>query len=103
MQFVIVARDNKAADTLERRLAARAEHMEGVRRMKADGQIIDGGAILNAAGDMAGSVVLCEFRNRAELDAYLYREPYKRDKVWDDIEIIEFRRVDWQKLMVQRK
>lgn len=99
MQFVIVARDDKSAGTIEKRLAARSEHMAGIKAMKGDGRIIDGGAILDERGDMSGSVVLCEFEDRSALDSYLASEPYSRDGVWKDVEIIELRRVDWAKLM----
>ncbi|RIY01390.1 hypothetical protein D3218_08510 [Aureimonas flava] len=98
MQFALIARDRAEPGTLDRRLAARQEHMEGIRRGKADGSIIDGGALLDAEGRMAGSVILCEFPDRAALDAYLASEPYRREAVWGDVEILEFRRIDWAAL-----
>ncbi|WP_234907047.1 YciI family protein [Rhizobium rhizogenes] len=101
MQFAIIAKDHTVAGTLEKRLAARTEHMEGIRQGKAEGTIIDGGAILNAQGNMAGSVILCEFPDRAALDAYFAAEPYHRDGIWGAVEVLEFRRVDWAKLMGQ--
>lgn len=94
MQFALICRD--APDVLARRLAARAGHMENIHAMKATGEIIDGGAMLNDDGNMAGSVVLCEFPDRAALDAYLAREVYAREGIWGEIEIIPFRRVQWK-------
>ncbi|MET3414858.1 YciI family protein [Methylobacterium sp. 1030] len=99
MQFVIVARD--APNALEHRLAARGTHMEGIRARKQVGEIIDGGAILDEDGRMVGSIVMCEFPDRAGLDAYLADEIYARQRVWDDIQIYPFHRVDWSALMVQ--
>lgn len=97
MHFAIIARDSKAADTLARRLAARDEHLEGIHRMKAEGTIVDGGAMLSEDGTtMIGSIVLCDFPDRAALDAYLASEIYAREGVWDDMEIVPFRRVAWK-------
>lgn len=96
MQFTIIARDDTAAGTLERRLAARERHMERIHAMKADGSIIDGGALLDDEGRMIGSVVLCEFPDRAALDAYIASEIYFTDGVWKDIDVLPFRRVQWR-------
>ena len=97
MDFALICRD--APGALEKRLAARPEHMAGLKIGKADGTIVDGGAILDAEGNMAGSVVLCRFPDRAALDEYLSREVYARGGVWGDIEVVEMRFVDWTKLM----
>ncbi|MFG6082601.1 YciI family protein [Paracoccus litorisediminis] len=97
MDFALICRD--APDVLDNRLAARAEHMAGLKLEKSAGTIVDGGAILDGEGNMAGSVVLCRFPDRAALDAYLAREVYARAGVWGEIEIIEMRFVDWPKLM----
>lgn len=97
MDFALICRD--APGVLETRLAARAEHMAGLKLEKAAGTIVDGGAILDDGGNMVGSVVLCRFPDRAALDAYLAREVYAREQVWGDVEIIEMRFVDWAKLM----
>lgn len=93
MQFALICRD--APDAPEKRLRARDEHLQDIHAMKADGRIIDGGAMLNEAGDMVGSVVLCDFADRAALDAYLTHEIYAREGVWSDIEVLPFKRVNW--------
>lgn len=97
MDFALICRDGPGK--VERRMAARAEHMAGLKSAKADGTIIDGGAMLDDEGNMVGSVVLCRFADRAALDAYLDREPYAREGIWGDVEIVEMRFVDWPKLM----
>ena len=99
MHFAVIARDQREPGTLDKRLAARSEHMAGLKEMKADGRVVDGGAMLDAQGNMVGSVMLLNFRDRAALDEYIAQEPYKRDSVWGDVEILEVRRVDWAKLM----
>ena len=97
MDFALICRDSSGA--LGKRLAARAEHMAGLKVGKTDGSIVDGGAILDAQGNMVGSVVLCRFPDRTALDAYLLREVYAREEIWGDIEILDMRFVDWPKLM----
>ena len=93
MQFLLVCRDRDGA--LTERLAARAEHLAGVLDLWREGRIIDGGAILDPQGRMVGSVVMCDFPDRAALDAWLAREPYVTRGVWDQIEILDFKRVAW--------
>ena len=93
MQFALICRD--APGSLDRRLAARAEHLAGVHRLKSSGNILDGGAILDGDGQMTGSVVLCAFPDRAALEAWLASEPFVRDEVWGQVEVLNFRQVDW--------
>ncbi|MFK7844427.1 MAG: YciI family protein [Rhodothermales bacterium] len=93
MHYALICRDTPKA--LEKRLAARIEHLEKIHSMKGDGIIIDGGGILDDNGEMIGSVVLCDFPNRAALDDYLKNEIYVRNGVWQDIEILPFKRVNW--------
>ena len=95
MQFAIIARDSGAEGTLERRLSCRDEHLERLFTMKRDGKIVDGGAMLDAEGRMVGSVVLCDFPDRATLDNYLSDEVYAREGIWQDIEVLDMRLVSW--------
>lgn len=93
MQFLIIANDFRDPDALARRLQQRPAHIEGVRRMKAEGTFLDGGAILDEEGRMVGSMVLVEFPSRAEVDAWLVADPYVTGQVWEHITIRPFRRV----------
>ena len=93
MQFALICRDG--SDSALARKNSRAEHLDQIHKMKAQGQIIDGGAILDNTGQMIGSIVLCEFPDRVSLDAYLRDEAYMRFGVWQDIEILPFQRVRW--------
>lgn len=95
MQFAVIARDSGAEGTLERRLACRDEHLERIFAMKRDGTIVDGGAMLDADGRMVGSVMFCDFFDRAALDAYLSDEVYAREGIWQDIEVLDMRLVSW--------
>lgn len=93
MQFALICRDGK--DALDRRLSARTEHLASVKGLKRLGNIIDGGAILDDDGCMVGSVVLCDFPTKEDLDAWLLTEPFVREGVWEQIEILKFQRVNW--------
>jgi len=90
-QFLVLAYDGADADAPARRQAARAVHFEGIKPMVERGQIRAAGAILDDAGNMAGSAVFAEFSSRAALDAWLAREPYVLQGVWQRVEVRPFR------------
>ena len=91
MQFVLIARDGKDPDALNRRLSVRAEHLEKVAVLKKNKELVFGGAILDDNGNMAGSVIVYDFPDRASLDLILKDEPYIKGGVWKEIEIMPFR------------
>jgi uncharacterized protein YciI len=91
MQFLVLAYDGTDDQAKRRRAATRPAHFESIIPMTERGELRAGGAILDDAGEMIGSVVLAEFPSRAELDAWLAREPYVQHEVWQQIEIKSFR------------
>ena len=93
MTFLIVAHDFRDQEALSRRMQQRPAHMDGVRRMKAEGTFLDGGAMLDEQSRMIGSMVLVEFPSRSEVDAWLARDPYVTGRVWEHITVRPFRRV----------
>ena len=93
MTFLIVAHDFRDPDALSRRMQQRQAHIEGVRKMKAEGSFLDGGAMLDDEGRMIGSMVLVEFPSRSEVDAWLARDPYVTGQVWEHITVRPFKRV----------
>jgi uncharacterized protein YciI len=94
MQFVITAHDYKDEDALNRRLACRASHLDGLREMSREGKFLSGGAILNENGKMIGSNAHFSFADRAELDAWLETEPYMTGRVWEEVRVCEVRLFD---------
>lgn len=90
-QFVLIAYDGTDADALDRRMAARPAHLENVRRLKANGQFTEGGAILDEAGKMIGSVMIVAFDSRAALDEWLASDPYVTGKVWERYQVQPYR------------
>ena len=83
MQYIITAYDEKNA--LERRMAVRARHLEGVANLGK--HILCAGGLLDEEGKMKGSVLVVNFENRTELDDYLNNEPYILEGVWEKVEV----------------
>jgi uncharacterized protein len=91
MQFLVVARDRTDEGARERRQRTRPSHLDSIGPLVESGNVLVGGAILNEAGGMIGSMLLVDFPRREDLDAWLARDPYVTDGVWHDIEVTPFR------------
>ncbi|AKG33868.1 YciI family protein [Paenibacillus durus] len=91
MQYIITAYDGTDESAMERRLMAREEHLESVESRFKEGQHLYGGAILDDAGKMIGSMMVVDYSSREELDNWLKIEPYVVGNVWKKIEIQPFR------------
>jgi uncharacterized protein YciI len=91
MQFLLIGHDGEDADALDRRLAVREAHIALGDQMVADGRMLYGGAILDDADKMIGSVLVLDFPSREELDAWLKIEPYMVGDVWRRVEVQPFR------------
>ncbi|MEK0084329.1 YciI family protein [Benzoatithermus flavus] len=90
-QFLVIAHDGTDPEAPARRQAARPAHLAFIRPMVERGEIVAGGAILDEAGVMTGSAVIVDFPDRAALDAWLARDPYVVQGVWQRIEVRPFR------------
>lgn len=84
MRYIVIARDGTDPEAKARRLAARPAHLERVGPFVERGRVLLGGAILDEAGDMVGSVVLADFATRTELDAWIAEDPYVTGGVWKE-------------------
>lgn len=93
MTFLVLGYDGVDAEGPGRRAAARPAHLATAQRLKAAGHFLEGGAILDDAGQMRGSMMLMEFPSRAELDAWLATDAYTVGGVWKDVTVRAFRRV----------
>jgi uncharacterized protein len=91
MEFILTAYDGTDPEAPERRLKVRGEHLGKIATMKKSGEFLFGGAILDDAGKMIGSVVVYNFPDRQSLDKKLKDEPYITGGVWEKIEIKPFR------------
>ena len=83
MQFVITAYDG--AGMLAKRMEVRPRHLEGMAKISK--HVLCAGGLLDETGKMKGSVLVMEFQDQAELDAYLAEEPYVVEHVWERIEV----------------
>ena len=87
MQFVVVAYDGTDEGGLVRRMAAREAHLALAKGLVDNGNWLYACAIQNDDGKAIGSVVVCEFPSRDELDQWLQKEPYVAAKVWQEVRV----------------
>jgi len=88
MQYILIAYDGSDEQALERRMAVREAHLSNAKRMFEAGELWYAAGILDETGKMIGSMMLCDFPSRQEMEKrWLSREPYVVGKVWEKIEI----------------
>jgi len=88
MQFIVLGYDGTDDKALDRRLAARESHLKLAQEMYGAGKWLYAAAILGDEGTMVGSLIVCDFPSRQDLeDQWLKREPYVIGRVWHRIEI----------------
>ncbi len=97
MWFVILGRD--APDALPRRLAARAEHLARLEKLRDEGRLLLAGPMPAIESEdpgpagFVGSLIVAEFASLADARAWADADPYIAAKVYRDVEIHPFRRV----------
>ncbi len=91
MQFLIIGYDGTDAKAPARRQAARQAHLDGVKALRRSGNCIEGGAMLNDAGEMIGSALIMEFDSEEQMREWLSKDPYVVGKVWQTIDVRPFR------------
>ncbi len=82
---VIVAMDGTDDGAPARRHAVRAQHMARVAPLAGQGVLAMGGAILDDAGAMRGSIAVTRHATDAEARAWIAEDPYATGGVWRDI------------------
>lgn len=88
MQFLVLGYDGSDDGALARRMAARDAHLKAAEQFHKNGQWLYATAILNDAGTMVGSMIVCEFPSQKHLhEQWLDHEPYILGNVWQRIEI----------------
>lgn len=93
-QYIVYAWDGTDDQALERRMKARPAHFKEANRLKANGNFVLGGAMLNDEGKMIGSTMVVQFETAAQLQGWLDAEPYMTGSVWEKIDIRPFRVAD---------
>ncbi len=87
MQFMVIGYDGTDEEALERRMRARPAHVALGDKMRDAGEMLMGAAILDENDKMIGSVLICDFESRADLENWLEAEPYVVGDVWRDIQV----------------
>ncbi|MGE5225044.1 MAG: YciI family protein [Omnitrophica WOR_2 bacterium] len=88
MQFLVLGYDGADEGAPARRMAKREKHIQQLRERYEQGIFLYGAAILDDAGKMTGSMIVCEFPSREALEEqWLKDEPYVIGEVWKRIEI----------------
>ncbi len=82
---VTVALDGTDEGAAARRAAARPPHLARVTAMAADGTLTMGGAVLDEAGGMRGSIVVTRHATDEAARAWMAEDPYMTGGVWQDI------------------
>lgn len=87
MQYIVTGYDGTDEKAMERRLAVRENHLEGVKRRFNNGEHLLGAALLDDDGNMIGSMMVVEYPSLDELNKWLDEEPYILGKVWQKVDI----------------
>jgi len=90
-QYLITAYDYTDEDALQRRMNVRPHHLDGAKELKANGNYVTGGAILNEEGKMIGSIMILQFETEEGLEAWKRNEIYITGKIWESFVVKPFR------------
>lgn len=86
--FALICTDRPGG--LETRKATRAAHLEHVRT---SGVVVLAGPLLDAAGEMAGSLVVLDVPDRAAAEAWAAADPYAQAGLFSEVRLQEWRKV----------
>ncbi|WP_114937219.1 YciI family protein [Mucilaginibacter endophyticus] len=93
-QYLVTAYDYTDAEAFDRRMAARPHHVDGAKALKANGNLITAGAMLNEDGKMVGSTMIVQFESLEELEAWKQNDPYITQRVWESVDVKPFKVAD---------
>tara|TARA_R110002124_G_scaffold100168_7_gene246858 strand:- start:5646 stop:5918 length:273 start_codon:yes stop_codon:yes gene_type:complete len=88
MLFALMANDKPGA--LDTRKATRDAHLAYVRET---GVVAQAGALLDADGEMCGSLLILDVADRAAADAWAADDPYAKAGLFSDVTIKPWNRV----------
>jgi uncharacterized protein YciI len=93
-QYLITGHDFTDEGAIERRLQVRQQHLDGVRALKATGNFVIGGAMLDATGKMIGSTMIVQFETEEALNDWKENEIYITARVWERVDVQAFKVAD---------
>ena len=88
MLIALIARDRPGA--LQTRLDTRAAHLAYIAET---GVVVQAGPLLDAEGQMCGSLVILEVADRAAAEAWAGNDPYAKAGLFREVELIEWKKV----------
>ncbi|HEX5277862.1 MAG TPA: YciI family protein [Fluviicoccus sp.] len=97
MWYAIIAEDNPGS--LEKRLAARPAHLDRLKTLQGEGRLLLAGPHPAIDSDdpgeagFTGSLVVAEFENLAEAEAWAAADPYRAAGVYGQVTVKPFRKV----------
>lgn len=97
MLYAIIAQDNK--NTLEKRLAARPDHLERLQVLQAEGRLVLAGphpAIDSedpGPAGFSGSLIVAEFTSQQDAQDWANADPYVEAGVYSQVTIKPFKKV----------
>jgi len=97
MLYAIIAQDKP--DSLERRLAARPEHLERLNQLKEEGRLVLAGPHPSIDSEdpgpagFSGSLVVAEFPTLTEAQDWANEDPYIRADVYAQVAVKPFKKV----------
>lgn len=97
MWFAIIARDHP--NSLDKRLAARGEHLERLTKLQDEGRMLLAGPFPAIESEnpgpagFTGSLIVAEFASQSDAEAWAKVDPYVAAGVYADVEIMPFRKV----------
>jgi len=90
-QYLIIAQDGKDDGALNKRKEVRPLHLAGAKKLKENGNLVIGGAMLDDEKNMRGSIMIVQFETQEDFQKWYDNEPYITQGVWKSIEVKPFR------------
>ena len=96
MWFAVIAQDHPGS--LDKRLAARGEHLERLNQLQAEGRLLLAGPFPAIESEnpgpagFTGSLIIAEFPTQADAHRWADADPYVAAGVYANVEIKPFRK-----------
>ena len=97
MYYLVLAKD--AADSLELRKSARADHLARLQALRDQGRLLTAGPMPAvdsedpAEAGFTGSVIIAEFDSLEDARAWAEDDPYRKAGVYESIEVVPYKQV----------
>jgi uncharacterized protein YciI len=97
MLYALIGRD--AAKSLDKRLAARPDHLKRLQGLRDEGRLLLAGPFPAIDAEdpgpagFRGSLIVAEFDTLEEAEAWAQADPYVDAGVYEDVEVLPFKKV----------